>query len=429
MRVRIVTIGSDGDVRPYVALGVGLRSAGHDVRIATHAGFEALVRQNGLDFAPVSGDPREMADNRHLRALHNDGRNVIRWGSTFKAVDAPLMVQRLRDCWEACSDADAIIVSILPYLFGYAIAEKLQVPLVRAFYYPVSPTREYPPEFLPRWVNLGGRFNLAAYQLQRQVLWQLVRPWLTSASRKVLGGGRFPVLEPFSDLDRRELPLLYCYSSAVAPRPADWGAWIDITGYWFLDRPTNWSPPPQLTEFLEQGPPPVYVGGFGSMSNRDPVELARTIARAVQMSGRRALVLRGWGGLKESAFPREILPIDWVPFDWLFPRVSAVIHHGGAGTTAASLRAGLPTIVIPFFLDQFFWARRVHALGAGPKPILRKHLTASALAGAIEQATSDAGMCDRAVALGARIRAENGVGRAVATLERHFGVRQRVTES
>jgi UDP:flavonoid glycosyltransferase YjiC (YdhE family) len=338
------------------------------------------------------------------------------------------MVQRLRDCWEACRDADAIVVSILPYLFGYAIAEKLQVPLVRAFYYPVSPTREYAPEFLPRWVNLGGRFNLAAYQAQRQVVWQIVRPWLNRAARTVLGSRRFPLFEPFSELDRRQLPLLYCYSSAVAPQPSDWGQWIDVTGYWFLDRPTSWSPPPQLTEFLEQGPPPVYVGGFGSMSNRDPVELARTVARAVAMSGRRALVLRGWGGLKESEFPREILPIDWVPFDWLFPRVSAVIHHGGAGTTAASLRAGLPTIIVPYFLDQFFWARRVQALGVGPTPILRKHLTAEALAGAIKEATNDSGMRDRAAALGARIRAENGVARAVDTFQRHFGAGQSVVD-
>src|SRR4029453_4989265 len=155
VRVRVITIGSEGDIRPYVALGVGLRSAGHDVRGVPRPGFDPLVRQNGLDFAPVSGDPREMADNRQLRALHDDNRNVFRWHRTFMAIDAPLMVQRLRDCWAACRDAAAIVVSILPYLLGYAISEKLQVPLVRAFYFPVSPTRAYPPELLPSWLNLG----------------------------------------------------------------------------------------------------------------------------------------------------------------------------------------------------------------------------------------------------------------------------------
>jgi UDP:flavonoid glycosyltransferase YjiC (YdhE family) len=173
----------------------------------------------------------------------------------------------------------------------------------------------------------------------------------------------------------------------------------------------------------------VYIGGFGSMTNIDPAHLADVVARAVSMSGRRAIVLRGWGGLKESVFPREILSTDWVPFDWLFPRVSAVIHHGGAGTTAASLRAGLPTIIVPYFLDQFFWGRRVHALGVGPKPILRKRLEASALARAIEMATGDAGMHDRAVALGACIRAENGVMRAVAAFNRHFNIETRAAAS
>jgi UDP:flavonoid glycosyltransferase YjiC (YdhE family) len=157
------------------------------------------------------------------------------------------------------------------------------------------------------------------------------------------------------------------------------------------------------------------------MTNRDPAGLARIVARAVALSGCRAIVLRGWGGFHESEFPREILSVDWVPFDWLFPRVSAVIHHGGAGTTAASLRAGLPTIVVPFFLDQFFWGRRVYALGVGPQPIRRKHLEARALARAIDAATGDSAMRERAAALGARIRAEDGVATAVATFQRHIG--------
>src|SRR5262249_14338344 len=135
MRVRVITVGSQGDVRPYVALGVGLQATGHDVRIVTHPGFEDLVRGHRLDYAPVTGDPREMADNRQLRGLHDDSRNVFRWWRTFNDVDAPLMRQRLRDCWEACQDADVIVASILPYVLGYAIATKLQVPLVRAFYF------------------------------------------------------------------------------------------------------------------------------------------------------------------------------------------------------------------------------------------------------------------------------------------------------
>jgi sterol 3beta-glucosyltransferase len=420
MRIRIITIGSQGDVRPYVALGAGLKNAGYDVRIIAHPGFESLVREHGLDFAPVAGDPREMADNRQLRALHDDGRNVFRWWRTFKEVDAPLMRQRLRDCWEACSDAEVIVVSILPYLFGYAIARKLDVPLVRAFYFPVSPTRSYAADFVPAWLRLSGRLNLASYQVQRQVLWQVARPWVAGACRNILGLKSLPLLEPFGELDQRQELLLYAYSAAVAPPPPDWGEWIDVTGYWFLDRSTDWTPPPALAAFLHDGPPPVYIGGFGSMTNREPAELARAVTRALALAGQRAIVLTGWGGLSPAELPAEIFAIDWVPFDWLFPRVAAVVHHGGAGTTAASLRAGVPTIVIPFFLDQFFWGRRVFELGVGPRPIPRKRLEADALAAALQLATTDPDMQDSAAALGKCIRAEDGVARAVATFERHM---------
>jgi sterol 3beta-glucosyltransferase len=421
VRVRIITIGSQGDVRPYVAFGVGLQNAGHDVRVVTHPAFERLVRGTGLDFAPVAGDPRDQAGNRQLRALHDDGRNVFRWWRTFVDVDAPLMRQRLRDCWEACRDADVIVVSILPYLLGYAIAEKLNVPLVRAFYFPVSPTRAYPPEFLPSWVRLGQHLNVATYHVQRQLLWQIVRPWLARSCREILGLRALPFLEPFGDLDRRQQLLMYCYSAAVAPPPADWGPWIDVTGYWFLDRSSDYTPPQALSAFLEAGPPPIYIGGFGSMTNRDPAEFARAITRALALTGQRAIVLTsGWGGLRASELPPEIFAADWVPFDWLFPRVAAVVHHGGAGTTAAGLRAGVPSVVVPFFLDQFYWGRRISELGVGPPPILRKHLEPNTLASAMRTAATDSDMRSRAEALGAQIRSEDGVGRAVATFDRHL---------
>jgi UDP:flavonoid glycosyltransferase YjiC (YdhE family) len=420
MRVRIITIGSQGDVRPYVAFGRGLRIAGHDVRIATHPGFAQMVREHGLDFAPVAGDPREQADNPRLRALHDDGRNPFLWWRTFNEVDAPLMRQRLRDCWEACRDADAVVVSVLPYLLGYAIARRLDVPLVRAFYFPVSPTRTQPADFVPSWLRLGGRANLASYQLQRHVLWQVARPWIARAARDVLGLRELPWSEPFGELDERQQLLLYCYSRAVAPPPDDWGDWIDVTGYWFLDRSTDWQPSPSLMAFLEKGPPPVYVGGFGSMSNRDPTELARVVVGALALVGQRAIVLTGWGGLPPAQLPPEIFPVDWVPFDWLLPRVSAVVHHGGAGTTAAGLRAGAPTVIVPFFLDQFFWGRRVAALGVGPQPVPRARLETGRLADAIRQATADADMRARASVLGERLRLENGVARAVSTFQRHF---------
>ena len=421
MRVRIITIGSQGDVRPYVAFGVGLQQAGHDVRIVTHPGFQSLVRERGLDFAPVAGDPREQADNQQLKSLHDNGRSLIQWWRTFNEVDAPLMRQRLRDCWDACADADVIVTSILPYLFGYAIARKLDIPLVRAFYFPTSPTRAYPADFVPRSLGFSGGFNLATYQLQRHVLWQVARPWISGAYREVLGRSPLPFFEPFGELDRERQLLLYCYSPSVSPPPADWGSWIDVTGYWFLDRLTDWTPPAPLVDFIESGPAPVYIGGFGSMTNREPAELTGAVMRGLAKTGQRAVVLTGWGGLSPSELPREIFALDWVPFDWLFPRVAAVVHHGGAGTTAASLRAGVPTVVVPYFLDQFYWGKRVFELGVGPKPVLRKHLDAENLAAALSLAATDAAMHERAAALGRQIRGEDGVARAVSKFNSHLG--------
>ena len=156
------------------------------------------------------------------------------------------------------------------------------------------------------------------------------------------------------------------------------------------------------------------------MTNREPAELARSVVHALALTGQRAVVLTGWGGLSAAELPREICAVDWVPFDWLFPRVAAVVHHGGAGTTAASLRAGVPTVIVPFFLDQYYWGRRVFELGAGTRPIPRKRLQADTLAAALQLATTDPNMRERAAALGERIRAEDGVERAVGTFGRHM---------
>ncbi len=420
MRIRVITIGLQGDVRPFVALGMGLKSAGHDVRVVAHPRFADLVRGSGLDFAPVAEDPHGVAHNRHLTALLGRRHIALRGWRLLRfvtEVEAPLMRQRLRECWDACQDADVIVVSVLPYLLGYAIARKLRVPLVRTFTHPVSPTRAYPANFVPDWFRLGGRFNLASYHVHRQFLWQFVRPWVAGACRDVLGVEKLPVLEPFGELDRRQQLLLGAYSPAVAPPPPDWGKWIVVTGYWLLDASAGWSPPPALSAFLNAGPPPVGIC-FGSVPY-DQSEFVGTVARALALTGHRAVLATG-GGLIPPALPSNIFAMDWVPLEWLFPRVTAVVHHGGAGTTALSLRNGLPTIVVPFFYDQFFWGKRVFDLGVGPRPIPRNRVDAEALATALRAATTDPGMRRRGAALAEQIRGEDGVARAVYTFERHM---------
>jgi UDP:flavonoid glycosyltransferase YjiC (YdhE family) len=192
-----------------------------------------------------------------------------------------------------------------------------------------------------------------------------------------------------------------------------------VTGYWFLDAPIGWQPSPELVAFLDSGPTPVYVG-FGSMAFHDVARQTTIVLQALQLTGQRAIVATGWGGLKSEEAPASILVVDAVPHDWLFPRVAAVVHHGGAGTTGAGLRAGKPTVVCPFVGDQTFWGRRVAALGVGPQPIPQWRLTAERLAEAIQCAVTDEGIRQRAAALGATIRAENGLEYAVTYIKNHL---------
>jgi sterol 3beta-glucosyltransferase len=234
---------------------------------------------------------------------------------------------------------------------------------------------------------------------------------------KTLG---LPRLSRFADPMRRAdgsvVPALYAYSEHVLPRPHDWPANAHVTGAWFLDEIDGWEPPAALHAFLDDGPPPVYVG-FGSMGAAHAETRATTVLQAVALTGERAVLAVGWGGLKADVLPPNVFMLDAAPHDWLFPRMRAVVHHGGAGSTMAGLRAGKPTIICPFFGDQPFWGEVVLRAGVGPAPVPQKSLTPERLANAIRAALTPT-VEAQASALGDRIRAEDGTARAVALIER-----------
>ncbi|MGE3908167.1 MAG: glycosyltransferase, partial [Chloroflexota bacterium] len=214
----------------------------------------------------------------------------------------------------------------------------------------------------------------------------------------------------------RTTPMLLCYSPVISPAPRDWPAWHHVTGTWFLDPPADFQPPAEIVEFLADGPPPVSVG-FGSMVARDAERLTGLVVKALRLAGKRGILLGGWSGLGERIEGDDMLAVRSVEHHWLFPQVAAVIHHGGSGTTASGIRAGVPSIVTPFFADQPFWARRVYELGVGPAPLPQQKLTPEKLAAAIRRATEDQGIRARAAKLGAAVQAEDGVGRAAAVFE------------
>jgi sterol 3beta-glucosyltransferase len=214
-----------------------------------------------------------------------------------------------------------------------------------------------------------------------------------------------------------QAPILDAFSEVVVPREACWGAWVHVTGYWFLDTPADWSPPQRLLQFLEAGPPPVFVG-FGSMVAGEPHKVTRMVVHALHQAGQRGVIAADMLGPNPATVPDDVLAVEPLPHEWLFPRMAALVHHGGAGTTAAGLRAGCPSVLVPHFADQPFWARRVHQLGAGPRGIPRRQLSAHSLARAIRAATSDEQFRHRARALGQQIAGEDGVAHAVDALSR-----------
>jgi UDP:flavonoid glycosyltransferase YjiC (YdhE family) len=320
----------------------------------------------------------------------------------------------LLDEWSSVQGADVFIYN--PSAFGsYHIAEKLGVPSYAAFPAPMySPTSAFPSPFLP-FANLGP-LNKFSHRFFAKMGPSIYRKPITEWRRDIL---KLPPIKDGTLLNGKPVTTLYAYSSVVVPVPDDWDDSSMVTGYWFLDSLSDWKPPQDLVAFLQDGPPPVYVG-FGSMFMNGGKQKTEIVLEALQRSGQRGILATGWGGLTAENTSENVFVIDSIPHDWLFPHVSCVVHHGGAGTTGSSLRAGKPTVVCPFVGDQPFWGRRVAALGAGPAPISQWKLTAENLAKAIHTAVENAGMRQRSESLGEAIRAEDGVGMAVEYITNHL---------
>ncbi len=418
MHITILTIGSRGDIQPYIALGVGLLQSGHQVQIATSPIFETWLRSYGLDFAPIHANPQELMSSEAGQKMLESGNgiNLILW---MRKTFGPSFETMLADAWRACQRTEALIGSIMvPGCEG--IAEALDIPFYLASPVPISATSAFPTILMPEIPWLGGLYNRSSYPFMRQVQWQASRSMVNQWRRSTL---QLPEIAPWQDpwtlIERRGYPLLYGYSSAVIPKPRDWATTAHVTGYWFLDKPADFSPPADLVDFLAADKPPIYIG-FGSMTNRHPEQVAEIVLGALKKSGQRGILLTGWGGITKADLPDTVFKLESIPHDWLFPQVAAVVHHGGAGTTAAGLRAGVPTIVVPFFADQPFWGKQVARLGVGTPPIPRKDLTLDRLAIAMQTATGDDSIQRRAATLGQLIRAENGVQQAVKVFNQYL---------
>jgi sterol 3beta-glucosyltransferase len=419
LRIVILSTGSQGDVIPYLALAVGLKAAGHKVTLGTHSDFAPIVQARGIDFYAIADDSRALHETLEGRKMLVAQGNPFVFMRQYAEMRKPWIRSLVARCLEACRDAERIFVSTTAFLPGHSVCEKLRVPMVPIHFVPNGPTAAIPhclmPE-APSWLPGRGLYNWLSYLLVGEYFWQVVGTWINDARENVLGLPPLPFLGPplalFADLQ-----ILYGYSPFVVPRPADLGPHHAVTGFWFLDRPREWRPPAQLVDFLAAGPPPVSIG-FGSMQGSCAEQITELVMKALQRSCQRGVLLTGWGGLCPANHSDRVFAIEAVPHDWLFPRMAAVVHHGGAGTTAAGLRAGVPNVVVPFMADQTFWGRRVASLGVGPEPIPHRRLSVERLSRAIRTAVSDPLMRVRAAGLGAKLRVEDGVGNAVEAFHR-----------
>ncbi|MEW6403132.1 MAG: glycosyltransferase [Chloroflexota bacterium] len=422
MRIAILTMGSRGDVQPFMALGAALRKAGHDVIIATHTTFEGAIRGLDLEFSPLEGDMRRLIESQSVQNVLSAGRNPISFVRRFICASEPLVIKTVQDMLMACKGADAIVLAGLGFYGSYDVAEKLGIAPILAAVQPMQPTREFHNPFFPtapRWLPFKGTYNRLSHIFFASLFWQLVRPLLNKARKEALDlppASRQPV---FMRIDKQHILSLWGISPTVVPKPADWAKWHKVTGYWFLDTPVTWQPSDDLIDFLNAGDPPVYVG-FGSMNGVDAENLTDIVKQALERAGRRGILAIGWGAMSASKSSNDVYIVDSVPHDWLFPKMAAVIHHGGAGTTAAGFRAGVPAIIIPFTGDQFFWADRAKKLGVGLTPCSRENLTTEKLYQAIRIVLTSEDIRVRAKSLGERIRQENGLIQAVRAIENYL---------
>jgi len=413
MDMTLLCYGSRGDVQPYLALARALRHVGHHVRLVAPSNFAELARDYDVAFFPAGADLQAHLNNR-IKALAQSGKLV--WNlRTLRDEMTSIIDDAARDTWRACQGTE-LVIGTGPG--SSSVAEKLGVPFIEAAMQPVTPTRAFASPIAPAWLRLGGGVNRLTHIAFEQMFWHLFRSTTNRLRTQVLNLPPYSLTGPLGQIRKRGLLRLYAYSPQVVPRPDDWPAHHQVTGYWFLPAPAGWHPSPELSAFLAAGPPPVYIG-FGSMMTHRPEQMSTLVTEALARCGQRGILAAGWGALGRPAHHSEqLFFVDSIPHDWLLPRTAAIVHHGGAGTTGAALRSGVPSVVVPFSFDQGFWGHRVAALGTGPLPIPRPQLTAARLADAIERTVHSTQMRERAARLGAQIQREHGAAQAIDHIHR-----------
>lgn len=413
MRITVLAAGSRGDVEPFLAFAYGLTQAGHQVRLAANANFRPLAESYGLDFFALDNDSYAFLQNGRAQSWL-ESNNIFELALRGSSLLRPALRGIVSDAWRACQETEAIIYHSFTCPMAYYIGKRLGIPALPVSLYPM-PTRAHPALSIHTPYHFGAPLNRLSHLLVDQFTWLIY--WRVA---RALWKGQQSVslATPLRHLLKERRPIICSYSSFVLPRPADSHDHVYIVGYWHLDPPPDWQPDPELLSFLHSGPPPVFVG-FASMGNPARAgETTELVLEALARCGQRGVLVSGWNGLGTGvSLPDSVIVLKSIPYAWLFPKMSLIVHHGGAGTTGLALRAGVPNVTIPHFADNHFWARRVTALGVAPPPIPRKTLTVESLAQAISQALENQNMHRRAAMVGKQLQAENGIVRAIELLQ------------
>lgn len=408
MNITILTYGSRGDIQPFLPVSLGLMAKGHSVTLAAPSRFKSLVEGYEIQFIPLAGEPEDLS-----RRLNDAGYNFLKMVRELMSHAIEIGADIARQTETACKDADLIIHTFSHAVGAHTLAREMNIPDIHIQTFPMfTPTGDYPNIAMPDLkIPALNRFT---HYVSQKITWWTSRLGYEQVRRRA-GLPKRKLYSPFDDDPLRlPTPILCAWSPGVLPPSSDWNANVHVTGYYFFNVDASYQAPAELQEFLATGEPPVCIS-FGSMVNRDAEKIDRIVRESLKQTNQRGIVLSGWGSVQHTS-SKDLLYLEAVPHDWLLPRCRMVIHHGGAGTTSAGLRAGIPNIVVPFMADQPFWGRRVHAIGAGPEPILVKNLSAENLSRAMIVAESKA-IRESAQSIGHKLRGEDGVGQAIRLIE------------
>lgn len=417
MNIMMMAFGSRGDVQPFLALAVALQKRGHHVTLAATKDFEDLINTHGVTYLPIPISTTSVMDLNSTKQVTDKGVTIRSLIAVWREIVPQIkwaMQQATFETAAACEGIDLLISHGFQMPFAYAIHQHLRIPLILSIAAPVIPTREFP-IFPP--VPFGSRwYNPLTFRILVRLMYALTTE-PTNAYRKSVGLPTVSTGEMVRLLcDSGNIPIYMHYSKHLSPRPSDWPESIQLMGAWPLPAKADWTPPAALQEFLANGEPPVFFG-FGSMPVSKPEKMSAIISEALRAANLRGVLQAGWGGLAHQ--DAHLITINDVPHEWLFPQMTAIVHHGGAGTTHAAVWAGKPSLIVPFMADQPFWARRIHGLGLGVSPIPPKKITVENLSAALRTLTTDSALRERAAQMGELIRAENGLQTTCEFIEKY----------